>query len=484
VASAKRPIILESLEVDYLRSLIDSGDATRIKNALQNLCRFYRKGLIVNPNQLPGVLNSVTGTAFNPNLDEKARRWVLNALARVGSEANALPAIEHLLRQHRSEPQTVAAAIAALFKLCKKRSPEDILSGHQFDPQMVTLAALQHVPLKQLDLSSLPLNIDSASPDLLKLALLVVGLDRSPENLLNPNHTDAEMVRVLGGHDDPIVSQYSVWAITENDQLGVANLGIRIADIESYPPNVRAWLLQLLAAEATAKHAYWEIIEQGIIDPNAEARRGLATGLRDTFVDIFEPWVLDWVGKEPDTEVRHLIIDHMVLQSTRSPHYEAYSLEIYRHEVGDSNLRKRMAATAAGTPLYGKFRRLDNISQNDLFGGEITIMAKEVTIGNITAGAVAVGSGSATNYGMVVTKQQVDIAQTHLLNLEQEIEKSKLDDGEKQRVLAAVTNAKNNPNPGTISKVIEAINGLGKLAEAGTAFHPYIGALAAIFGAS
>jgi hypothetical protein len=123
---------------------------------------------------------------------------------------------------------------------------------------------LQHIPAKNLDLVGLPLDVDQASPDLLKLALIVVGLGRSPENLLNPRHTDAEMVRVLGRHDHPEVSQYSVWAITENGNLGVKDLGIPIDDIDDYPPNVRAWVLQLLAMEADDDQPYWEVIRYGM----------------------------------------------------------------------------------------------------------------------------------------------------------------------------------------------------------------------------
>ena len=105
---------------------------------------------------------------------------------------------------------------------------------------------LQHVEAGDLDLRSLPINVEQASPDLLRLALVLVGLDRAPENLLNPRHDNAQMVKALGGHEDDVVVQYTVWAITENTHLGVADLGIDIKDIENQPPNVRGWIFQLL----------------------------------------------------------------------------------------------------------------------------------------------------------------------------------------------------------------------------------------------
>jgi hypothetical protein len=304
VRAQRRRLLLDNVESDYLRSQIDTGNNVRAKSALQSLCKSYRLGLTVRPELRVGVVNSLVGIAFNASIDEKVRRWVLNALARVGNENDCVPAVKHMLSNFGNEPETIASGIAALYRLCKRTNPNDILKGMNFDAQMTTLAALQHAPAHTLDLAELPLDVDKAAPNLLKLALLVVGLDRSPENLLNPRHTDAEMVRVLGGHDDAIVSQYSVWAITENPSLGVADLGLSLKDIDDHPANVRAWVLQLLAMEADDKESFWEIIEHGMSDASSEARRGLALGFKETFVDVFEPMILDWIVNEPDLEVR------------------------------------------------------------------------------------------------------------------------------------------------------------------------------------
>src|SRR5206468_3421877 len=110
----------------------------------------YRLGLAVRPELRIGLVNSLIGIAFNQNIDEKVRRWVLNALARVGNEGDCMPAVQHLLRNHSKEPQTVASGIAAVYKLCKRQKPEEVLRGMNFDAQMVALAALQHVPPHKL----------------------------------------------------------------------------------------------------------------------------------------------------------------------------------------------------------------------------------------------------------------------------------------------------------------------------------------------
>ncbi len=213
----------------------------------------------------PRWSKSIIGLIYTQRNDEKVRRWALNALARLGKESTCLEAVKHVLADFRHEPQTIAAAIAALYRL--SRTAPHVLEGLDFDPQMITLAALQHVPANKLDLTALPLNVETASPDLLKLALVVVGLDRAPSNLLNPRHSNAEMVKALGGHHDKVVSQYTVWAITENPSLGVANLGIDIKDIEQQPANVRAWLFQLLAMTPEDAERYQEYVTLGTTDP-------------------------------------------------------------------------------------------------------------------------------------------------------------------------------------------------------------------------
>jgi hypothetical protein len=480
------PHLLDKVESDYFRSQIETGNNTKAKNALQGLCKAYRLGLSVRPDLRTGVIYSVVGVAFNSNVDEKVRRWALNAIARVGSEGDCLPAVRHLLSNFGHEAETIASGIAALYKLCQRTVPEDVLRGMGFDPLMVTLAALQHVPPRDLNLKELPLNVDKAIPGLLKLALVVVGLGRSPENLLNPRHTDAEMVKVLGGHDDSVVSQYSVWAITENKRLGVADLGIPIADIDDYPPNVRAWVLQLLAMEANKKNSYWEIIAHGMTDPSPEVRRGLALGFKETFIDVFEPLILEWIVNEPDLEARQHLTDHVVRQAPKSRNYGELAIELY--EVADPISRQTMEVSAIRTPLFTKFKAIASSHGPDLFERVTYVADQHINISNINAGVVAVGSGSASNEGTVNvqawTQQKIEAIRGELAKLEAALHASELVPEEKERALAHVREAKIDPSPGKVEKVISLIAHLGTLAEAGQKLAPYATSLLTALGLS
>jgi hypothetical protein len=372
----------------YVKSQIESGDRTRVKNELQHLCRLYRRGYRLQVEQAVAFENTVVGLLYTQRSDEKVRRWALNALARLGKEASCMQAILETLGAYNTEPQTAAAAIAAIYRI--SRRAEQILRRESYDRQMVALAALQHVDAERLDLSALPVDVETASPDLLRLALLVVGLNRAPANLLNPRHTNAEMVRALGAPHDGIVSQYSVWAITENPSLGVSDLGINIKDIEQQPPNVRAWIFQLLGMRPNDAEEHLEYLRLGMEDPSAEARAGLASGLKNAYFDGLDPLMLDWFLTERDSSVRLNVLDHLVTQAHRCPNYEAIVLEVYEKEPRAS--RERMRANAAGTRIFGKFAAVDLDGSTDLFRqGGLSIMNNFNFTGPINAGAFAAG---------------------------------------------------------------------------------------------
>jgi len=480
--SSQKPKLLDRLKADYLKSQIESGDPSRAKKALQEICKLYRSGFFVRHEQLFGLEQSIIGLLYTQRKDEKVRRWALNALARLGRENTCIDAVKHVLRDFGQEPQTMASAIAATYRMSRKAS--QILRDVDFDPQMATLAALQHVKQKDLDLTPLPLNIETASPDHLQLALVVVGLDRAPPNLLNPRHTNAEMVKALGAHHDDTVSQYSVWAITENPTLGVRDLGVDIRDVEQQPPNVRAWIFRLLAMTPCNAQKHLEYIALGTSDPEVEARIGLATGLRDTFFDGLEETVMDWFMKEFDAEVVQLLMDHMIRQAPRCGLYRSFVLEFYQDNATELSWRRRMMANAAGTVLYGEMRRIDAVGQDDLFKGGLNVTNNTFNIsGGIQGGAVSLGS-KAENSGTTsihYNPQTVATIQSELSKAEHELHSLILEPALKREALEHIQSAKADPSPDKIQRVVGVLEKVKSLATsvhgAGTAIGAIVTAL-------
>lgn len=456
--------ILEPIAVDYIKSQLESGDPVRIKKALQRLCKLYRKRLRIHPAKRIGIEQSIVGLLYTQGKDEKVRRWGLNALAHLGTEAACKEAILHNLGKYGDQPQTAAAAVAAIH--CMSRRASEVLQPFSFDKQVAALGALQHIEASKLDLSALPIDVDKASPDILKLGLVVVGLDRAPPNMLNPRHNNSQMVKALGSHHDNIVAQYSVWAITENPTLTINDLGIDIRTVEALPTNVRSWIYQLLAMSAkNAKH-YMEYIQLGARDLEPEARAGLSFGFKDTFFDGLEALVLDWFVTETDLEVRQNLLDHMVRQASHCPSYDSMATEIYEAEPPGSALRQRMEAMAVNTPLYRKFRRIELDGTLDLFRGGSTMTKNTFNISG-AVGAVSIG-GNADNTGATsvhYNSQTVDIIRSELSRAERELHAAQIEGPLKAEALEQVQAAKVDP---TADKLAKAINVLGKVESVAT----------------
>ena len=439
----------------YLKAQLETGDLVRTKRALQEISKLYRGGSRFIQDQLIGVEIAIVGLLMSSH-DTKVRRWALNTLAQLGREQSCKGAILHALQTYHADAEVLAAAIAALYRLCREASTE--LRRMGFDEQTVTLAALQHVPAAKLNLSCLPVRPDQANAELIKLGLIVVGLDRAPTNMFEPNHENAAIVRALGRHHDPIVSQYAVWAITENPALGVADLGIDLKDIEQLPANVRAWVFQLLAIESSSTDANNEYIMAGIEDQSPEARLGLAVGLKDSFSPSLAPHILEWFTREMDGEIRSQIVDHLVRQAEHSDAYWQHALDAF--ERGRPEERDRMLAAAAGSRLYSKLSEIKYSGGGmDLFRGERFVQNNNFTIGNIQAGAVAINGGEAKARDTTNTynTQTIELIRSHLNDAEREITGSAADVETKKEALAAIDIAKKEPTKDNLGRAVATI---------------------------
>lgn len=421
---------------------------------------------------------TLIGLTFMNIDDEKVRRWTLNTFALIGNEDECVEPIERVLdRMPLSETQTAAAGVAAIHKLVRRGDPGKVLHPFGIDPQLQALAALQHVAPSKLDLSALPLNVDTATADYLRLALLVVGLGKSPVNMLNPHHNDAVMVKVLGGYPDPIVSQYSVWAITENPKLGLGDLGIDLRDIEDQPANVRAWIYQLIGMRPDSAARHFDHLVAGTGDKSAEARSGLILGLRDMYVDGLDNVVLPWVTEEQDREVLDRLYEHMIRQSAQCPNYAEYVVEIYKAEPPNSAIRQRMEANASGTTLFGRFRQIAYNGSGDLFQQVTNVTNNFVNNGSMNTGALS-QAGEAKNEGGVNVQhynpQQITSLKTQFGLAEDAIKGSMLGKADQDAVLGAIEAAKNDTSPGKVQKAINALDNVGKIVGAGVALAPVL----------
>ena len=300
--------------------------------------------------------------------DPKVVRWALNTIARLGTQQGAANSVTSAMARHAGDPEIVGAAIAALAALYRGAIPTHP-SLAPVPPEMRVLAALQTVTAAQLGTTQLRIDIDRADVDVLKLALIVIGLNRDIQHLLHPRYANGDIVRALGQHDDAIVRQYSVWAVTENRALGLEHLGISFERTEAEPDNVQAKLLELGASTIIDPTERQDLILAGSSYPSVLAREGLAKGLLRSFHDGLGDITLDWARTEAEPRVRVLLAEHFGRYASQLPSYEEMAVDLAA-EGGD--LRRYVLRGAQGKPLQAKLQQ-DEPVVADLFGDEINM---------------------------------------------------------------------------------------------------------------
>lgn len=466
------PVFLEKPFVDFIHFQIATGNPEEIKNGLQRICHAYRSGYrIKDEPDRTGLERLINGVLRTHSDEPKVRRWSLNAIALLGRKETCLESVEDILQKYEHDPETMASAIAAVFKFIPS-AQERLIKKMGIDPDLVVLSALQQTPVQEIDLSNTRINIERASPEILKLGLILVGVGKAPQHIFHPRHENGEIVRVLGGHHDEIVSQYSVWAISENSALGLNNLGISIKNIENQKQNVRAWMHRLIAMNADATNPYIEYILLGIDDDQIKVREGLAAGLQNTFFDGLDPCVLDWYVAEPSESVRSNVLDHIVKQSTNCSNYEGFALEFYEKEGAGSPRRMRMEAMAAGTGTYGKLIKLkiegqselfENIEYHQYFYGDIDMSNRSVKVGGNVSGIVATGDETKNTINRSLSGDEIVTILREFQSARQIIDEVDVDDRLKSKARNAIDDAEKDPSPGKLERALGVIK---KVAEA------------------
>lgn len=443
-------------QASHIKTVIESGSLLHQKQVLQYVCKLYRSGAVIRPEDRISLEIAILGVLSSARSDEKIRRWAIAALAYVGRKEVSQKTVLNAISQYHNEPQVVAAAIATLFKFEGSSAQRLISLQGLCTLETVTLSALQTVDPKELELGDLKINIETADAMPLKQALLLVGLDRAPPNIFDPKYSNTEIVRVLGQHHEPIVSQYSVWAAAESPNLGVKDIGIDVTKVDEQPPNVRSYVYRLFAEDVEASTLRHDIIAQGSEDIDSEARVGLAIGLRHSYYDGLEQVTNDWFYDEEDDDVRSHILDHITGQAEKHTVYKEIAKEQYDLVIIDKTKSERMEAAAAGTALWSEFKRMRIQSEMgflDFQGGIVT------NIQNFNGNFQGANSqtGQAHNSGSmqaVMNTGQIDKALDLLKDVAVEIDNLPLAAHIKGETHVAIAKAQKDPNRETFSGVL------------------------------
>lgn len=345
--------VIAPQQTAFIRFELDRGDARRRRKALQEISRLYRAGARFNAENLEAIETIIDGLLLQSNQDKKVVRWSLNALAQLGRrQISGNPAML-ALKHYDGDPEITAAGIAALSSMYAGRL-EEIDLFRSSDPCLRTLAALQNTDPKYLDLSSIRIDIDKAHKEILKLALITIGLNKDIENLFHPKHGNGTIVRQLGAYPDDIVVQYSVWSIIENRRLDISDLGVKVHPIDALPTNVQSKVMQLIAMRESDYERRHALMLDGPYLPSVEAREGMARGLLTTYYDGLEAITIDWMGREVVDYVKALLAQHFARFSNSCLLYEDECLRLFD---ADPAIRDHLLLGAEGRPLYRELRK-------------------------------------------------------------------------------------------------------------------------------
>ncbi len=258
----RKSIFIGPTETAYLDLLIADKDPESKKIGLQQLCKLYRRGLRY---RRPDTLR-VHLMGLLHHQAPKVKRWALNALALAGTSEN-VSAITEAIQRNRNDPDILGAGVSALCALLpveearKELERADLpLSG------AILMAAVQHSAHFQSELRVARVKIDYADPPELRLAGVLVGLDKAPEHLFSLTIPNRDIIGELNSHPDFIVAQYSIWATYENSSLSIKNLRLPLHDVELKPPNVRKYVYQLVAKDTRTAQDNFEFLVLGSED--------------------------------------------------------------------------------------------------------------------------------------------------------------------------------------------------------------------------
>ena len=442
-------------EANYIHLLLGHPEPKGKEAALERLCAHYRGGRRLRDPH--GICQTLTGLLYHA--DPSVRRWTFNTIALVGNKAQNLDATIDALERNRSDDDIFGAGMAALLALTGEKDAEARLRsiGVELDGA-VLLAAAQQAHSYSERLAVRRVNPDRASASELRLAAILIGLNKAPEHLFTIGHDNAAVIGSLNGHDDKQVAQYAAWAVWEHPYLDISHLGFPPSRLRDQPADVRKYGFRLLTADDATAERHLDLIAEATFDEDRKAREGLAVGLVNAYVSGLEEITLEWFAREHDPSIKDAILDHFVAHADRSAVYEDSAREAYRKAATGSILRAKLEARAEGKPIFREFKKIEfQATSLDLFGSDAgmlgtvtvnkTINVQAQNIGVIADTSTVKGgiNQSATNY--------VEQAETLLQTLLEMLEKADADAKVKEgRRLASEARAK--PTRGMVEKVL------------------------------
>lgn len=384
-----------------LRLLLMSPRETEIKLGLIRICEFYQGGQFFK--QAKDIHHTVRGFIYDSRIE--VERWALKALVEFRDRSD-IDLIRSRLKSPSGDPENFSWTVSAFFAAASEDDINQAIEQKLIPSDGITMLACHYAGRSKIARGRFPfIDIERADSLTLKWATLAIGIGRA-KGIFLPKFDEAEQLVALNGHDDPMVCQYSIYAMVRSQRLGFSHCLVKLHNLNSQPKNVRKWLYRLACKDRSFIVANCDAVADIIrYETDPRAREGMALGLRPVWFDGLETISSDWLSREADPGCAAAILEHMGRHSDNVPLYGEIVRDRFATARSDDLLRSRLVNAAAGTRLYAELQRI-KIGEEivpDLFGGEGKFIVVNNTqnfnnSGPVSIGANAVG-GKASNDG-------------------------------------------------------------------------------------
>lgn len=388
-----------------LRFLLMSSREPEIKLGLIRICELYQGGQHFR--QAGEIHHTVRGFVYDSRVE--VERWALKALVEFRDHSDA-ELIRSRLTTPSGDAENFSWAVSAFFAAASEDQINQAIEQKLVPSDGITMLACHYAGRSKIARGRFPfIDIQRADVLTLKWATLAIGIGRA-KGIFLPQFDEAEQLIALNDHDDPMVCQYSIYAMVRSKKLGFSHSLIKLQDLNNQPRNVRKWLYRLVCKDGRFVMKNCDVVGDIIrceIDPRA--REGLALGLRPIWFDGLETISADWLSRESDLGCQAGILEHMGRHADRVPMYGEIVRDRFTSARFDDLLRSRLQSAAAGTDLYADLQRIKIREEMtpDLFGGAGgTFVVNNQNFNNsgpVIIGANAVGGDARNQVNQTIT---------------------------------------------------------------------------------
>lgn len=393
--------------------------------------------------------------------DRKVLRWALNALRYVAFIDECRNQVEAVIGRFSDDVEIGTAAVALLFSL-DGQAYQYLAKRERLLPETILLGAMQVDKLSLLDthfLDSTTIDIEKGTPEILLSSLIAIGLGNAKENLFHPSYQNEDLVRELGQHDNEVIKQYTVWAISENDKIPMSALGLSLDGAASLAANVRGWMLHLHIKRSENVGLVLELVQQ---EKEETALLEFSRALpKSCYLSGHDDAVLACFSRQSaaNTPVAENLIRYFANCSEYSEKFSEVILSEFDGYLDKSpDLAQVVLEQSSGKRIYTELKRKEAISKEGglLIGGDYVAGDKFENSGVI--GALAL-NGDAVNSGQVlsISNEQSEVFQDLLNRVLEMVHKEETLAADIDQIMKLIDGLKASPEKPNLATLLDIL---------------------------